>query len=80
MHSIKYTFSGIDQAKPNNENENETTEKLNATMGESLTIYHESLKNVSFCAVKSPFSPGILRAQFQDDHVNAHVNVTQVLR
>ena len=53
---------------------------LNATEGSPLTIYHESSKNVTFCAVKPPFSPGILRAQFQNNHANAHVNVTQVLR
>ena len=78
MHSIKYNFSGIDQAKPNNEDGH--IEKLNATVGESHMIYHESSKNVSFCAVTPPFSPGILRAQFQDDHGYADVNVTQVFR
>ena len=68
----------MDQGQSNNEEGH--IEKMNATRGKGLTIYHESSKNVSFCAVKPPFSPGILRAQFQDDHGNAHVNVTQVFR
>ena len=68
----------MDQEQSNNEDGH--IEKMNATMSRGLTIYHESSKNVSFCAVKPPFSGGILRAQFQDDHENAYVNVTQVLR
>ena len=29
---------------------------LTAKQGNKLTIYHEGLKNVTFCAVKPPFS------------------------
>ena len=48
--------------------------------GGNLTIYHENSKNVSFCAVQPPFSPGFLRSQFDNDHGNADVNITQVFR
>ena len=43
-------------------------------------MYLETLKNVSFCAVHPPFSPGSLRAQFQKDLVDSHVDATQVSR
>ena len=77
VHSTKYNSLGYISLGNDKDGH---IEKLNATMGESITIYHESSKNVSFCAVNPPFSPGILRAQFQSNHANAHVNITQVSR
>ena len=53
---------------------------LNATEGRQFTIYHESLKNVTFCAVKPPFFPGYLRAGFNNDRGDWDVGTNKVSR
>lgn len=46
-----HSFSGIIYAE----------DVLSAKEGSTLTIYHESLKNVTFCDVNPPFSTDILQ-------------------
>ena len=53
---------------------------LNVTEGSHITIYHESSKNVTFCAVKPPFFPGSLRAGFGNDQADWEVDTGKVSR
>ena len=53
---------------------------LNVTEGSHITIYHESSKNVTFCAVSPPFFPGSLRAGFGNDQANWEVDTSKVSR
>ena len=53
---------------------------LNVTEGEHFTIYHESLKDVTFCAVSPPFFPTDLRAGFGNDRADWNLDLTMVSR
>ena len=53
---------------------------LNVTEGGQLTIYHESLKNVTFCTVKPPFFPGYLRAGFGKNRADWDLDLTKLAR
>ena len=53
---------------------------LNVTEGDHFTIYHESLKDVTFCAVKTPFFPADLRAGFGSDRGDWNLDLSMVSR
>ena len=53
---------------------------LNVTEGSPLTIYHECLKDVTFCAVEPPFSPGYLRSGFGKGRADWNINITKISR
>ena len=64
----------------NVENDKDEKKVLNVTEGSQFTIYHESSKNVTFCAVKPPFSPGYLRGGFEKGRAAWNINTTKISR